>query len=35
MVLHATGLVTRTRNGRRVLYRRSPPGDQLAGGGGG
>ncbi|MEV4755125.1 helix-turn-helix domain-containing protein [Micromonospora sp. NPDC049559] len=31
-VLHATGLVTRTRDGRHVLYRRSPLGDQLAGG---
>ncbi|MBY8875781.1 winged helix-turn-helix domain-containing protein [Micromonospora sp. PLK6-60] len=30
-VLHATGLVTRTRDGRHVLYRRSPLGDQLAG----
>lgn len=28
-VLHATGLVTRTRDGRHVLYRRSPLGDQL------
>ncbi|MDN0198798.1 MarR family transcriptional regulator [Streptomyces sp. S.PNR 29] len=34
-VLHATGLVTRTRDGRHVLYRRSPLGDQLAGNGGG
>ncbi|MGP4003009.1 ArsR/SmtB family transcription factor [Streptomyces sp. 8N706] len=31
-VLHATGLVTRARDGRHVLYRRSPLGDQLAGG---
>ncbi|MFF7753981.1 metalloregulator ArsR/SmtB family transcription factor [Streptomyces sp. NPDC007971] len=29
-VLHATGLVTRVRDGRRVLYRRSPLGEQLA-----
>jgi len=29
-VLYATGLVTRTRDGRQVLYRRSPLGDQLA-----
>ncbi|MFJ8467325.1 ArsR/SmtB family transcription factor [Streptomyces swartbergensis] len=29
-VLHATGLVTRARDGGRVLYRRSPPGEQLA-----
>ncbi|MGK5740583.1 helix-turn-helix domain-containing protein [Micromonospora sp. URMC 103] len=30
-VLHATGLVTRTRDGRHVLYRRSHLGDQLTG----
>ena len=30
-VLHASGLVTRTRDGRHVLYRRSPLGDQLTG----
>ena len=30
-VLHATGLVTRARDGRHVLYRRSPLGDQLIG----
>ncbi|MFG2603233.1 ArsR/SmtB family transcription factor [Streptomyces sp. NPDC048514] len=29
-VLHATGLVTRTRDGRHVLYRRSALGDRLA-----
>jgi DNA-binding transcriptional ArsR family regulator len=29
-VLHATGLVTRARDRRQVLYRRSPTGDQLA-----
>lgn len=29
-VLHATGLVTRSRDGRQVLYRRSALGDQLA-----
>ncbi|MFZ0383377.1 MAG: helix-turn-helix domain-containing protein, partial [Solirubrobacteraceae bacterium] len=28
-VLHATGLVTRARDRRQVLYRRSPIGDQL------
>ncbi|GAB2886825.1 hypothetical protein GCM10027074_64120 [Streptomyces deserti] len=33
-VLHAAGLVTRTRDGRHVLYRRSPLGDQLAAHGG-
>ncbi|GAA3134306.1 DUF5937 family protein [Planomonospora alba] len=31
-VLHATGLVTRARDGRQVLYRRSSLGDRLAGG---
>ncbi len=31
-VLHATGLVTRSRDGRRVLYRRTVLGDQLADG---
>ena len=30
-VLHVTGLVTRARDGRHVLYRRSPLGDQLIG----
>ncbi|GAA0612830.1 DUF5937 family protein [Streptomyces crystallinus] len=30
-VLHATGLLTRTRDGRQVLYGRSPLGDQLVG----
>lgn len=31
-VLHATGLVTRARDRRHVLYRRSPTGDQLTAG---
>ncbi|KUJ66738.1 MarR family transcriptional regulator [Streptomyces albus subsp. albus] len=31
-ILHATGLVTRTRDGRHVLYRRSDLGDGLCGG---
>lgn len=33
-VLHAAGLLTRTRDGRHVLYRRSGLGDQLSGPGG-
>ncbi|MFJ2746930.1 helix-turn-helix domain-containing protein [Streptomyces sp. NPDC087297] len=32
-VLYATGLVSRARHGRQVLYRRSPLGDRLSGGG--
>lgn len=32
-VLHATGLVSRARDGRQVLYRRAPLGDELLGGG--
>lgn len=31
-VLYATGLVSRARHGRQVLYRRSPLGDRLTGG---
>ncbi len=34
-VLHATGLVTRARDRRHVLYRRTPTGDQLTTGSGG
>ncbi|MEU3964728.1 winged helix-turn-helix domain-containing protein [Streptomyces buecherae] len=34
-VLFATGLVTRARHGRQVLYRRTPLADQLLGGGAG
>jgi DNA-binding transcriptional ArsR family regulator len=30
-VLHTTGLLTRARDGRHVLYRRAPIGDQLIG----